>query len=209
MRADRPTKRRKDNVTIEVWVLFTSYIHVATIVLLVSLPPQNHLLIDNLGSSERLLSSPVPLFYSRHTARFLGFWLLLLPLALYEPLANSWNHLSMIPVTFFLSLFLFGIEELATQLEEPFTLLPMQAYSERIGNWCNEIVSFEPGDNGIEAQNVPGTPYPTGYEKPTEDKVPAVVTNVIVEDVQTSEPASNSKGRSRLRSLIGKLSKTQ
>jgi ion channel-forming bestrophin family protein len=26
---------------------------------------------DNLGSSERLLTSPVPLFYSRHTARFL------------------------------------------------------------------------------------------------------------------------------------------
>jgi predicted membrane chloride channel (bestrophin family) len=32
---------------------------------------------DNLGSSERLLTSPVPLFYSRHTARF--FWILLEP----------------------------------------------------------------------------------------------------------------------------------
>ena len=37
---------------------------------------------DNLGSSERLLTSPVPLFYSRHTARFLSFWLLLMPFAL-------------------------------------------------------------------------------------------------------------------------------
>ena len=81
---------------------------------------------DNLGSSERLLSSPVPLFYTRHTARFLSFWLLLLPLALYEPLGNSWNHFDMIPVTTVLSIFLFGIEELATQLEEPFTILPMQ-----------------------------------------------------------------------------------
>ena len=81
---------------------------------------------DNLGSSERLLTSPIPLFYSRHTARFLSFWLLLLPLGLWEPLGNSWNHIDTIPITFVLSIFLFGIEELATQLEEPFTVLPMQ-----------------------------------------------------------------------------------
>ena len=74
---------------------------------------------DNLGSSERLLTSPVPLFYSRHTARFLAFWLLLLPFALYEPFSGSWNHIGMIPATAIISLFLFGTEELATQKEEP------------------------------------------------------------------------------------------
>ena len=84
---------------------------------------------DNLGSSERLLSSPVPLFYSRHTARFLSFWLLLLPLALWKPLESSWNHIDMIPTTYIISVFMFGIEELATQLEEPFTILPMQGES--------------------------------------------------------------------------------
>jgi predicted membrane chloride channel (bestrophin family) len=103
---------------------------------------------DDLGSSERLLTSPVPLFYSRHTARFISVWLLLLPLALYEPFGSSWNHITLIPVTFFLSYLLFGIEELATQLEEPFTLLPMQAYCDRIYNWCTEIMSWKPGDNG-------------------------------------------------------------
>ena len=55
----------------------------------------------------------------------------------------------MIPVTTVLSLFLFGIEELATQLEEPFTILPMQGFCDKIYNWCNEIVSFKPGDNGM------------------------------------------------------------
>jgi len=112
---------------------------------------------DNLGSSERLLTSPVPLFYSRHTARFLSFWLLLLPFGLWEPLGNSWNHIDLIPVTAFLSVFLFGIEELATQLEEPFTILPMQAFCDKIYNWCMEIVSFEPGDNEmpIYKSNVP------------------------------------------------------
>jgi putative membrane protein len=109
---------------------------------------------DNLGSSERLLTSPIPLFYTRHTARFLSIWLLLMPFALWDPSAGSWNHLGMIPATAVISIFMFGIEELATQLEEPFTILPMQAFCDKIGNWCNEIVSWEFGDNGMEI-NVP------------------------------------------------------
>lgn len=104
---------------------------------------------NNLGSSERLLTSPIPLFYSRHTARFLSFWLLLLPFALYGSFSSTWNHVGMIPATSIISLFLFGIEELATQMEEPFTILPMQAFCDKIGNWCNEIISWEDGDNGI------------------------------------------------------------
>lgn len=107
---------------------------------------------DNLGSSERLLTSPVPLIYNRHTARFLSFWLLLLPAALYDPFKATWNHIGMIPSTAIISLFLFGIEELATQMEEPFTILPMQAFCDKIGNWCNEIVSWEDGDNGIQTR---------------------------------------------------------
>ena len=55
----------------------------------------------------------------------------------------------MIPATAAISVFLFGIEELATQLEEPFTILPMQAFCDKIYNWCTEIVSFTPGDNGM------------------------------------------------------------
>lgn len=104
---------------------------------------------DNLGSSERLLTSPVPIFYSRHTARFIFFWLLFLPFALYDGFAYSWNHIAMLPTISVLSLFLFGIEELANQMEEPFTILPMQAFCDKIYNWCMEIVSWEAGDNGM------------------------------------------------------------
>ena len=104
---------------------------------------------DNLGSSERLLTSPVPIFYSRHTARFIFFWLLFLPFALYDNFAYSWNHLALLPTISILSLFLFGIEELANQMEEPFTILPMQAFCDKIYNWCMEIVSWEAGDNGM------------------------------------------------------------
>jgi len=104
---------------------------------------------DNLGSSERLLTSPVPIFYNRHVARFLFVWLSFIPFALFDPFKESWNHVMMIPATAILSLFMFGIEELATQMEEPFTILPMQAFCDKIGNWCNEIVSWKDGDNGV------------------------------------------------------------
>jgi hypothetical protein len=55
----------------------------------------------------------------------------------------------MIPATAALALFLFGIDELATQMEEPFTILPMQGFCDKIYNWCMDIVSWEPGDNGM------------------------------------------------------------
>jgi predicted membrane chloride channel (bestrophin family) len=70
------------------------------------------------------------------------------PLGLWNEFKGSWNHISLIPATFFIALFMFGIEELAAQLEEPFTILPMQAFCDKIYNWCNEIMSWSPGDNG-------------------------------------------------------------
>ena len=64
-------------------------------------------------------------------------------------MGGSWNHTALIPVTGILSMFLFGIEELATQLEEPFTVLPMQGFCDKIYNWITEISTFVPGDNGM------------------------------------------------------------
>ena len=104
---------------------------------------------DNLGSSERLLTSPVPLIYNRHTSRFLAFWLLLMPFGLWEPYGDMWNHIGMLPTMALLGVLLFGIEELATQMEEPFTILPMQAFCDKIGGWCDEISSWKDGTNGI------------------------------------------------------------
>jgi len=94
------------------------------------------------------LTSPVPLFYSRHLTRYLGIWLLLLPFGLYDTFDKSWNHLALVPAVAIISTMLFGIEEIGTQLEEPFTVLPMQAFCDKIYNWCMEIVSWAPGDNG-------------------------------------------------------------
>jgi hypothetical protein len=54
----------------------------------------------------------------------------------------------MIPATAFISMCLLGIEELATQLEEPFTILPMQVFCDTVRSDCDEIVSWAVGGGG-------------------------------------------------------------
>jgi predicted membrane chloride channel (bestrophin family) len=143
---------------------------------------------DNLGGSERLLTSPVPLFYSRHTARFLLFWMMGLPFALYDSFGTSWNHIAMIPSMGILAIFLMGIEELANQMEEPFTILPMQAFCDKIYNWCTEIVSWEAGDNGMPVYEA-AEKY-TVIEIPNGDAIP------------NSDASGSSKSLSKLRSKV-------
>lgn len=86
----------------------------------------------------------MPLVYTRHTARFLSMWLLLLPFGLYDSFGDTWNHVGLIPAAAVLSIFLFGIEELAVQLEEPFSILPLEAM-------CNDV-------RGAAADMVDGMP---------------------------------------------------
>lgn len=91
---------------------------------------------NSIGACERIFSAPVPLVYTRHTARFLSVWLLLLPLALYDEFTTGWE---LIPASAMVSVFLFGIEELAVQLEEPFSILPMQRFCDGILQTCSEF----------------------------------------------------------------------
>jgi predicted membrane chloride channel (bestrophin family) len=84
-------------------------------------------LVDYLGACERIFRSPIPLVYTRHTARFLTSLMVLLPLALWPAMGGSWNHWATIPATAILAIFLFGIEELGIQIEEPFGILPLES----------------------------------------------------------------------------------
>merc|ERR1711871_310079 len=49
-------------------------------------------LVDLTGANERIFKSPIPLVYTRHTARFITLFLILLPFGLWGPLGDSWNH---------------------------------------------------------------------------------------------------------------------
>ena len=59
---------------------------------------------DILGGCERLLSTPIPVSYTRHTGRFLLVWLSVLPYALWRPL--QWGT---IPAIAFIGLLLLGV----------------------------------------------------------------------------------------------------
>jgi len=96
---------------------------------------------DSVEKCKSIYRSPVPLVYTRHTDRFLAMWLLLLPLALYNEFDVSWNHITLIPASLLIGLFLLGVDELAIQLEEPFSILPLE-------NSC-DIVK-ESADNAME-----------------------------------------------------------
>mmetsp|Transcript_17879 Transcript_17879/g.29585 ORF Transcript_17879/g.29585 Transcript_17879/m.29585 type:complete len:423 (+) Transcript_17879:128-1396(+) len=99
-------------------------------------------LCDAMGGCERIFSSPVPLVYTRHTARFLGFFTLALPVALWNAFEASWNHLGLLPASILISFFFFGIEELAIQLEEPFGILPLEKLVAGIRLSADEAVEW-------------------------------------------------------------------
>lgn len=69
----------------------------------------------SIGCCERIVQTPVPLTYARHTSRFLSLWTLALPLCAVGEL--GWL---VIPFTSFVTWALFGIQEIGMTIEEPF-----------------------------------------------------------------------------------------
>lgn len=81
---------------------------------------------DILGGCERLLRTPIPVSYTRHTSRFLLLWLTILPYALWAKLA--W---AAVPAVGLIALLLLGIEEIGVEIEEPFGILPLEVISNK------------------------------------------------------------------------------
>lgn len=88
-------------------------------------------LIDIQGACERIVKTPVPLSWSRHTSRLLTIWSLTLPLVL-VPLEG----IMCIPTVAVISWAIFSIEEIAHILEDPFL---MQRYSLPLDTLCETI----------------------------------------------------------------------
>ena len=130
-------------------------------------------LVDYLGACERIFRSPIPLVYTRHTARFLTTFMMLLPFGLWGATSQSWNHWTTIPGTALLAIFLFGIEELGIQIEEPFGILPLEALCDGSieGVVMDMRASYEEGQFGPLASQ----PAMPAAEKPSTTPPPAVV----------------------------------
>lgn len=77
-------------------------------------------MVNVVGSCERILSTPIPVSYTRHTSRSLILWLVTLPMALYPHV--GWMTIPSMAVISFIFL---GIDEIGVEIEEPFAILPL------------------------------------------------------------------------------------
>eukprot|EP01025_Chloroclados_australasicus_P059766 TRINITY_DN7577_c0_g2_i2.p2 TRINITY_DN7577_c0_g2~~TRINITY_DN7577_c0_g2_i2.p2 ORF type:complete len:158 (-),score=20.50 TRINITY_DN7577_c0_g2_i2:137-610(-) len=86
--------------------------------------------------TRRIFRSPIPLSYTRHTSRFLMIWLAFVPLSLWHDC--GWLSVPATSVTAFL---LLGIEEIGVQVEEPFGILPLEYYCNKIEQGVDQVLS--------------------------------------------------------------------
>lgn len=73
-------------------------------------------LATSIGACERLIMTPVPLSYARHTSRFLSLWCLSLPFVIAPTLGPPLTAFTMALVSWGL----FGIQEIGLIIEDPF-----------------------------------------------------------------------------------------
>lgn len=93
-------------------------------------------LCNALGAAERLVQTPVPLTYARHTSRFLSLYLLSLPVALVAEIG-----ISVIPFTCFATWSLFGILQIGYMIEDPFQLaIKLDYFTETIKDDIKELL---------------------------------------------------------------------
>ena len=97
---------------------------------------------DVLGGCERIFRTPIPIAYTRHTTRFLIVWLTVLPYALWAKF--FWTTLFVAPI---IGVLLLGINEIGIDVEEPFSLLPLEAFVERCCRDCKQLVEMQVSAN--------------------------------------------------------------
>jgi ion channel-forming bestrophin family protein len=91
------------------------------------LGPTINQLFHHLGKTERIMKTPIALNYTVHSSRFLLLWLCLLPFSVIGPL--QWATIPFVALSTFMVV---GIDEVAVQIEEPFTILPLEAICKTI-----------------------------------------------------------------------------
>ena len=111
-------------------------------------------LVNAVSACDRILNTPIPISYTRHTSRFLVslasclahecvsqafylvlgssclsqmVWLACLPFSLWQ--YCGW---AMVPIAGAISFVLLGIEEIGVYIEEPFSLLPLESLCEKL-----------------------------------------------------------------------------
>ena len=80
----------------------------------------------SIGICKRILGSPIPPTFSRHTSRILCLYLSILPLGLF---GGGMSPLAVVINTALVAYVFIGVDEIGIELENPFGLLPLFALS--------------------------------------------------------------------------------
>ncbi|HYW18767.1 MAG TPA: bestrophin family ion channel [Nodularia sp. (in: cyanobacteria)] len=100
-------------------------------------------IVDNLGSCERILKTPIPLAYAIHLKQLLLLYCCLLPFQLVENL-EWWTGL----IVALISFTLFGIEAIGLEIENPFGYdandLPLDAICHTMKRNIDDLISLSP-----------------------------------------------------------------
>ncbi|MBE9199795.1 MULTISPECIES: bestrophin family ion channel [unclassified Nodularia (in: cyanobacteria)] len=100
-------------------------------------------LVDNLGSCERILKTPIPLAYAIHLKQLLLLYCYLLPFQLVESL-GWWTGL----IVALISFTLFGIEAIGLEIENPFGYdandLPLDAICNTMKRNIDDLITLSP-----------------------------------------------------------------
>jgi putative membrane protein len=106
-------------------------------------------LVDNLGSCERILKTPMPLAYGIHLKQLLLLYCFLLPFQIVESL-GWWTGLIAALVGFTL----FGIEAIGLEIENPFGYdvndLPLDAICNTMKRNIDDLISLTPSAKSYE-----------------------------------------------------------
>lgn len=93
-------------------------------------------LTSSIGSAERIVQTPVPLTYARHTSRFLSLFCLSAPVALVGEIG-----LYIVPFGTFMTWALFGILEIGMMIEEPFQrALKLEVFANTIRRDLSDMI---------------------------------------------------------------------
>jgi putative membrane protein len=92
--------------------------------------------VQRLGAAngERILRTPIPTGFTRHTSRLLGVCSLACPFMIYSHF-GVWTPLGSVVLIYSI----LAIEDIGVVLEEPFHVLPLRQYSDGIADAVNQI----------------------------------------------------------------------
>lgn len=93
---------------------------------------------EGIGVCEQLITTPIPLSYTRLTSRFLVLWHLTLPIILWDDC-----HWMVVPATFISAASLFCIEEVGVLIEEPFPVLALDELCKLVQSNIQEAIASE------------------------------------------------------------------